>query len=123
MVFGFSFGSYDFTKLDPSDDYGGCLLLSPYIKQGSAGALNARNLSRVDPDSFFGLKTHSGFINVNEKYGSNLFFLLFPTERLEVTPWIIWLGGGPGVTSMKGLFEIMGPLKIEDGQGNFITSR
>lgn len=83
----------------------------------------ARDFSQVEAASFFGLKSHSGFIKVNEKHNSNQFFWFFPAENLQVTPWIIWLGGGPGITALKGLFEVMGPLEIEAGEGTTFYDR
>lgn len=92
-----------------------CLLLTPYIKYTNAS--QARELSRVNSTAYFGIESHSGFITVKEKYNNNLFFWFFPAEKpLAETPWIIWLQGGPGISSMLGLFNIIGPIRIEDGQ-------
>ncbi|CAB3230539.1 unnamed protein product [Arctia plantaginis] len=91
------------------------LILTRYIKNGQA--TEARKLSEVNSTKFFDIKSHSGFMTVEEKYNNNLFFWFFPAVTpLAQTPWIIWLQGGPGVSSMLGLFDIIGPIKIEDGQ-------
>lgn len=39
-----------------------------------------------------------------------------PGKDLDNTPWIIWLQGGPGASSIAGLFDEIGP--IEYAQGN-----
>ncbi|CAH0700357.1 unnamed protein product [Spodoptera exigua] len=94
---------------------GDCLILTPYIRNGNASL--ARELSEVNSTAFIGLKSHSGFITVKEEYNSNLFFWFFPAAtNLSETPLIIWLQGGPGFSSMKGLFDIIGPIKVENGK-------
>ncbi|KAJ2953881.1 hypothetical protein O0L34_g1508 [Tuta absoluta] len=75
----------------------------------------AREVSIVDKDLIGGIHSHSGFITVNETYNSSLFFWYFPHEDVTKVPWIIWLNGGPGESSMIGLFEEIGPVKIENG--------
>lgn len=92
------------------------LILTPYIRNGHAA--EARKLSEVNSTEFFDIKSHSGFMTVQKKYNNNLFFWFFPaTTPLAETPWIIWLQGGPGVSSMLGLFDLIGPIKVQDGQG------
>ncbi|XP_047514480.1 venom serine carboxypeptidase-like [Pieris napi] len=94
---------------------GDCLILTPYIKNGSTDL--AKQLSEVNSTQFLDIKSHSGFITVNEKYDSNLFFWYFPFKgNISTTPLIIWLQGGPGYTSLKGLFDINGPLDVSSGK-------
>ncbi|XP_075992661.1 venom serine carboxypeptidase-like isoform X2 [Anticarsia gemmatalis] len=91
-----------------------CLILTPHIKNGNAS--EARRLSEVNSEEYFGLKSHSGFVTVKKEYNNNLFFWYFPAPtHVAETPWIIWLQGGPGVSSMAGLFDIIGPIKIKNG--------
>ncbi|KAL4712871.1 hypothetical protein ACJJTC_011941 [Scirpophaga incertulas] len=89
------------------------LILTPYIERKEAAL--ARNLSRVNPDSFLNITSHSGFLTVDLTYNSNLFFWFFPAadKPLNTTPWIVWLQGGPGATSMVGLFEEIGPFRCD----------
>ncbi|XP_073942163.1 venom serine carboxypeptidase-like [Choristoneura fumiferana] len=91
------------------------LLLSPYIKQQKLQ--QARNDSLVTPSLFLNVTSYSGFLTVNETYNSNLFFWYFPVAEKPVneTPWIIWLQGGPGASSLAGLFDEIGPFQYENG--------
>lgn len=93
------------------------MILTPYIKNGSTGL--AKQLSEVNSTHFLNIKSHSGFITVNEKYNSNLFFWYFPYKvNISTTPLIIWLEGGPGYSSLKGLFDIIGPFYVDSGEGS-----
>ncbi len=91
--------------------------------------------------------SYSGFLTVSQETDSHIFFWFFPASvtdkrknplflyraRLangkinfqEVSaagaPMVIWLQGGPGSSSMYGLFEIHGPISAvqgEDGEVN-----
>ncbi|XP_045510822.1 venom serine carboxypeptidase-like isoform X2 [Colias croceus] len=88
------------------------LILTPYIEDGKIE--EAREASKVDPKLFLGVESYSGFFTVNKTYDSNMFFWYFPVENKPVneTPWIIWLQGGPGITSLTGLFDEIGPFKV-----------
>ncbi|KAI5640694.1 serine carboxypeptidase domain-containing protein [Phthorimaea operculella] len=87
---------------------------TPHIENGSVS--EAVKLSAVDPDFFLGINSHSGFITVNKEYNSNLFFWYFPHEDVKRVPFIIWLNGGPGVSSLLGMFDLIGPIKLVNGK-------
>ncbi|XP_072937061.1 venom serine carboxypeptidase-like [Epargyreus clarus] len=99
------------TNTQSNDDNGEALILTPLLEKGLIE--EARNASRVDRSLFLGFESYSGFFTVNKTYNSNVFFWYFPVINKPVneTPWIIWLQGGPGASSLTGLFDEIGPFK------------
>ena len=55
---------------------------------------------------------YSGFIKSNKNLNNNLFYWLFMNNDAS-KPLIIWLNGGPGASSLMGLFLENGPLIIK----------
>ncbi|CAN8013300.1 unnamed protein product, partial [Ixodes persulcatus] len=97
---------------DTFDDVGDRLYLTPLIESGDLQA--AKLSSRV---GYLGpvndVPSYSGFITVDEYSGSNLFFWFFPAmENPETAPVMLWLQGGPGASSLFGLFVEHGPYLV-----------
>lgn len=91
-----------------AQDPGKPLFLTPYIEQGKIE--EAKKLSLVGPLPGANVKSYSGYLTVNKNYNSNLFFWFFPAQvKPETAPVLLWLQGGPGGTSMFGLFVEHGP--------------
>lgn len=90
----------------------GPLILTPYIENGKTE--KAKELSAVDPSLFAGVNSHAAYFTVNKTAKWNLFFWYFPAQGapLDSTPLVIWLQGGPGSSSLYGLFEEIGPIMI-----------
>uniref|UniRef100_A0A8C1W132 Probable serine carboxypeptidase CPVL n=1 Tax=Cyprinus carpio TaxID=7962 RepID=A0A8C1W132_CYPCA len=89
-------------------DPGKPLMLTPYLEEGKIE--EAKKLSLVGPLPGANVKSYSGYLTVNKTYNSNLFFWFFPAqEKPETAPVLLWLQGGPGGTSMFGLFVEHGP--------------
>ncbi|KAK7864314.1 hypothetical protein R5R35_009568 [Gryllus longicercus] len=98
------------------------LILTPLIESGKIA--EARKESRVLP--LFGdrgIESYSGYFTVNKNFNSNLFFWFFPSQgSISDDPVILWLQGGPGASSLYGLFEEHGPF-IVDKSGSKLLPR
>ncbi|XP_065202856.1 venom serine carboxypeptidase-like [Planococcus citri] len=99
----------------PSNDCGEPLILTPLIKKGEINT--AREKSCVTP-LLPNIFSHSGYLTVNETANSNLFFWFFKQSSPEWSsrPVILWLQGGPGSSSMFGLFTENGPFRVSRGK-------
>lgn len=90
-------------------DAGDPLIITPYLHNDSIAL--AQNLSRVSLTDKLGVPSYAGFFTINKKYNSNLYFWYFPPVSKNVSaPVILWLQGGPGGSSLYGLFAEVGPL-------------
>jgi vitellogenic carboxypeptidase-like protein len=100
------------TPIRPNDDPGEPLFLTPYINASQID--QARNLSRVDLKPDYSFPSYSGYLTVNEIHQSNLFFWFFPAQNANASaPLLLWLQGGPGSSSLFGLFAEQGPIMID----------
>ncbi len=60
---------------------------------------------------------YAGHIMVDSNKGGHLFYWLFESKKDDADrPLIIWLNGGPGCSSMDGLWLELGPLRLNDDQ-------
>ncbi len=63
------------------------------------------------------LTMYSGFVEVNATANGSLFYWLIESLQTNKTniPVVIWLNGGPGASSLTGLFMENGPFTIDSG--------
>ncbi|XP_076472382.1 putative serine carboxypeptidase CPVL [Babylonia areolata] len=120
LLLGLASGRGVFRKMFPKSyppmlqngvDPGQPLFLTPYLQQGKPEV--AHQLSQVTGLPGWSGKSYSGFITVNSTYHSNMFFWFFPAQKNAATaPVLMWLQGGPGGSSLFGLFVEQGPFYI-----------
>lgn len=106
--------TYRTASLNSNEDVGEALYLSPFIKNGSteAGRSAAKVKSTSIPED---IESYSGYLTVDDKLNSNLFFWYFVAQNdaQKDAPVVIWLQGGPGASSMYGLFTENGPFSVD----------
>lgn len=114
------------------------VILTPAIEEGDSA--KARKMAAVERDLFFNVTSYAGYLTVDKKHNSNLWFWFFPAEgteqiyqedfrehedfvkfmarsgqeSIEEKPLVLWLQGGPGSSSLFGLFTENGPFFINE---------
>ncbi|XP_005094418.2 probable serine carboxypeptidase CPVL [Aplysia californica] len=88
------------------------LMLTPILEAGDVD--KAQNLSRVVMPALYNGTSHAGFLTANKTLGNHLFFWFFPSMEQQDAPLLVWLNGGPGVSSMLGLFWENGPVEVDE---------
>lgn len=118
------------------------MILTPFIE--NENDYRARHVAQVDKKLFLNVTSFSGYLTVDKEKNSNLWFWFFPAEGTEhlyeegdiseydwdndskrkeengtevaEKPVVLWLQGGPGASSLFGLFVENGPFFVnEDG--------
>lgn len=98
-------------RLADGEDAGTPLFLTPLIENGKIE--EARAKAAVQHKEMGDVSSYSGYFTVNKEYNSNLFFWFFPAmHNPKTAPIILWLQGGPGASSMFGLFLENGPFIV-----------
>lgn len=97
-------------------DPGQPLILTPLIKAGKIK--EAQSACEVKFNGLKGVKSYAGYLTVNDQYNSNMFFWFFPSQTdYTNAPVVLWLQGGPGATSLIGLFTENGPFEVKPKHG------
>ncbi|XP_050388514.2 probable serine carboxypeptidase CPVL isoform X2 [Patella vulgata] len=92
-------------------DPGEPAFLTPYLEKGEID--KARQVSLVSDLRGIPIKSYSGLLTVNETYNSNMYFWFFPAQVNPAdAPVLLWLQGGPGGSSLFGLFVEHGPYTV-----------
>lgn len=86
--------------------------LTPFIESGNLAGGKAKATVSA-PELPGGMKSYSGYLTVNKTCNSNMFFWFFPAQKNpDNAPVVLWLQGGPGASSLYGLFIENGPVLI-----------
>ncbi|EDW08979.1 venom serine carboxypeptidase [Drosophila mojavensis] len=94
---------------DPGDP----LFLTPLLNNKSLPKEEVRKMARVVGKQFLRVESYAGYLTVDEAYNSSLFFWYFPAEQdADNAPVLLWLQGGPGASSLIGLFLENGPFRV-----------
>ncbi|CAG9767350.1 unnamed protein product [Ceutorhynchus assimilis] len=97
----------------PVHDLEDPLILTPLLKQGQIEA--AKEAAKVDLVDFQNVTSYAGYLTVDEPNNGNLFFWFFPSANdYGKDPVLLWLQGGPGSSSLFGLFAEHGPFIVEN---------
>ena len=87
------------------------LILTPLIDAGKFQ--EAQTQSRVHLPELPDVLSYSGYMTTNASSNGNTFFWYFPPRSGKAdAPTTVWLQGGPGGSSLFGLFTEMGPITL-----------
>ena len=64
----------------------------------------------LEPGSIGNQTLYSGYLNITDS--KRLHYVFVEAQNADKKPWALWLNGGPGCSSMEGLFTENGPFKL-----------
>ncbi|XP_041367311.1 probable serine carboxypeptidase CPVL isoform X2 [Gigantopelta aegis] len=89
------------------------VFLSPLVDEGKL--TEAKQQSRVTQLAGFNDEIYAGFITIDKKYNSNLYFIYFPARvNADNATVILWMNGGPGNPSIFCMTECSGPFLVNE---------
>ncbi|CAM9097609.1 unnamed protein product [Ectocarpus fasciculatus] len=105
----------------PGEDCGQEVCITDFLTAGDPeGARKATAVYDVFPED---TESYSGYALVNESAKNKLFFWYVPPLNQDRNaPLLIWLQGGPGSSSLFGMFSEMGPYSV-DSDGSTLLPR
>lgn len=95
------------------NEAGDPLFLTPLLEAGKLSIHDIQDMAAVNLPELQEFPGYSGYFTVNKTTNSNLFFWHFKAAlNPETAPVILWLQGGPGASSLFGLFTENGPFLV-----------
>ena len=92
---------------------GAAAFVSPFLPDRYE---EAQALTKVKLDGWNASQLHSGFITIDKTTDSNTYFVFAPAlSKRTDAPVLLWLQGGPGASSLFGMFTEIGPFDIDEG--------
>jgi len=93
-------------------DVGPAAFVSPFLPDRYK---EAQALTKVELDGWNASQLHSGFITIDKATDSNTYFVFAPAlSKRPDAPVLLWLQGGPGASSLFGMFTEIGPFDIDE---------
>lgn len=104
-----------FEAFHDGGDPGEPLFLTPLINNPKISRKDIQEKAKVVGTQYHGVKSYAGYLTVDPKFNSNMFFWYFPAENnTNYAPVVLWLQGGPGASSLFGLFTENGPFEFDN---------
>ncbi|XP_053965191.1 venom serine carboxypeptidase [Anastrepha ludens] len=103
-----------FNEYKDGGDPGEPLFLTPLIHDEKIPKDQVRKKAAVIGSQFHDVESYAGYLTVDAGRKSNMFFWHFPAEKDPTyAPVVLWLQGGPGASSLFGLFAENGPFEFD----------
>lgn len=103
-----------FQEFNDGGNPGEPLFLTPLINNESIPRSEIQQRAKVVGSQYHDVESYAGFLTVNPNFNSNMFFWYFPAEQDPAyAPVVLWLQGGPGASSLFGLFTENGPFEFD----------
>lgn len=103
-----------FKYYNDGGDPGQPLFLTDLIKDKKIPRNEIQGKAKVVGSVYHGVESYSGYLTVDKQHNSNMFFWYFPAEENPLyAPVVLWLQGGPGASSLFGLFTEVNQNEIE----------
>lgn len=74
------------------------------------------------PECTLTTKMYSGYLNVDKDHKETHYVLVESENDPSTDPLLIWFNGGPGCSSLLGMFMELGPCVVDDGETEFFTN-